>query len=68
MAQWLTNAPVMRLACTRSSWLCLHIADNEMVAGDRLPPERELAANSAWALWGGRNDAINRQRVDCSRI
>jgi GntR family transcriptional repressor for pyruvate dehydrogenase complex len=24
--------------------LCLHIADNEMVAGDRLPPERDLAA------------------------
>ena len=24
--------------------LCSHIADNEMVAGDRLPPERELAA------------------------
>ena len=24
--------------------LCLHIPDNEMVAGDRLPPERELAA------------------------
>src|SRR6201991_2177514 len=24
--------------------LCSHIADNEMVPGDRLPPERELAA------------------------